>query len=167
MILLLGLVGRIGGVAPVEKRQFSEQAPLGAAVAIEAAATTKPPKGGGLGRRTRRRRRGLRAALVGAEVGGPHDVPQRLPRRRRRRRCRWFRTVDGGGEDAAIGEELVGGAGVGVVGEGRLAGEEVEVGGGVEEGPAVDGDAVAGVKEFVGEGDSGALRRAPCRALCW
>lgn len=165
-MLLLGLVGGTRGVAPVEKRQLPEQAPLGAAVAIEAAATTKPPERG-LGRRTLRRRR-LGAALVGTELGGSHDLPQRLPRRRRRRWCRRFRAVKGtGGEDAAIAEELVGGAGVGVIGEGRLAGEEAEVGVGVEEGPVVDGDAVARVGEVVGEGDSGALHRAPCRALCW
>lgn len=65
----------------------------------------------------------------------------------------------GGGENAAVGEEVVGGARVGV------GGEEVEVGGGVEEGVTVDGDAVGSgrLREVVGKGDPWAP--APCRAL--
>lgn len=183
-ILFLGLVDGAGGVAAEEKGEVAEQAELGAAIAVEAAASPETPEV--LRTRCLRRRTLLRYRLHDFAqclvlriilIRGWHRLRQRqrrLLRLRRgsinRRRCRWWRVGrrggeggcgggGGGGENAALREEVVGGARVGV------GGEEVEVGGGVEEGVAVDGDAVGSGRlgEVVGEGDPWAP--APCRAL--
>lgn len=145
-ILFLGVDGA-GGAAAEKKGEVAEQADLGAAIVVEAAAPPETPEV--LGTRCLRRRTLLRYRLHDFAqclvlriilIRGWHRLRQRqrlLLRLRRgsiNQRFRWWRVGrragEGGGggcggENAAVGEEVVGGARVGV------GGEEVEVGGGV------------------------------------